>query len=122
MSLKSELWLGEVQLYKPVVSELVETPKRPLVQVEQQGGPHTLELVGRDVALQVLRLHRVETVPHPNVAPILIPTNMAEWATLNLGYKVLQQLQILAMYQKVQEFVRTAFASSRQPTCSQKRY
>ena len=74
-----------VQLYKPVVCELAKTPERPLVQVEQQGGPHTLKLVGRDVALEVLRLYSVETVPHPNVAPILIPTNVAEWATLNLG-------------------------------------
>ena len=125
-------WVGDklinVESYKivivllyihiPVISELVETTEGPLVQVEQQSWPHTLKHVGRDVTLQVLSLHCVETVPHPNVTPILIPSNMAEWATLNLGFKVTntKKTQKVVMYQKVQECVKTAVSTSRRPT------
>ena len=72
----------------PVVCQLVETPERPLFQIKQQGGPHTLEHVGCNIHCQVLSLHGVETVPCPNITPILIPAYVTQWPTFNLRLEI----------------------------------
>ena len=69
----------------PIISKMIETAKRPLSQVENQSGSHTLKYIWCKVGRQQLGVNGVELVVIANITPILIPANLAQWATLNLS-------------------------------------